>query len=87
MINVTSLSVLVEAELALPKLSEATPAAIEAVTVPSVVMPLTATVKVVPSVDAISVTVPVVAPAVPVRMTSPAGVWRSRLWPRAGRVM
>ena len=42
--KVTVLSVLVEAVLALPAASVAPPAAIVAMTVPSVVMPLTATV-------------------------------------------
>ena len=61
----TVLSVLVEARLPLPAASVATSAAIEAITVPLVVIPLTATLKVVPSLGAISVTVAVVAPAVP----------------------
>src|SRR3989442_1690655 len=66
--RVTVLSVLVEAALALPAASCATPADREALTGPSLVIPLTATLYVVP----LPVTIAVVAPAVPVKVTSPA---------------
>src|SRR5262245_32890951 len=65
----TVLSVLVDARLPLPAPSMAPLAAIDAVTVPVAVIPLTATSKVVPSLGAISVSAAEVAPAVPPRMT------------------
>ena len=69
--NWTVLSVEVEALFVLPAESETPPAGIDAITVPAVVMPLTATVNVVPLFGAISVSVTVfVPPAVPVVETS-----------------
>ncbi len=66
--QVTVLSVDVEAVLALPAASAATPAPMVAMTVPELVMPVTATLYVVPE----PVTVPVfVPPDVPVKVTSP----------------
>src|SRR6185295_5287619 len=65
--QVTVLSVEVDAAFALPAASVATPAPIEAMTVPGVVIPVTATLNVVGP----PVTVAVVAPAVPERVTSP----------------
>ena len=66
--QVTVLSVEVEAALVLPAGSVATPAAMVAMTVPALVMPVTATLYVVPA----PVTVPaLVPPAVPVKVTSP----------------
>ncbi len=66
--KLTVLSVEVEAALPLPAVSLATPAAIDATTVPAPVMPVTATLYVVPE----PVTVPTFAPpAVPVIVTSP----------------
>src|SRR5438128_5405623 len=65
-VNVTLLSVLVDAVLPLPAASFAIPAAIVAITVPSV-MPLTATLYVVGPPVTVTVLVP---PAVPVIVTS-----------------
>src|SRR6266545_4752739 len=66
-LNVTVLSVLVEATLGLPAASWATPAPMLAITVPLVVMPLTATLKVAGPPDTTTVLVP---PAVPLIVTS-----------------
>src|SRR5687768_5621117 len=64
---VTVLSVLVEAKLGLVPASIATPALMEAITVPLVVIPDTETVYTVGPPE----TTAVVAPAVPLRVTSP----------------
>src|SRR5687767_10511392 len=64
---VTVLSVLVEARLGLLPASIATPALMEAITVPLFVIPETVTVYVAPLPE----TMAVVAPAVPLRVTSP----------------
>ena len=66
-VNVTVLSVLVEARFPAPPAFTATPAGTVAITVPLVVIPVTATLYVVP----LPVTVAVVAPAVPDKLTSP----------------
>ncbi len=63
----TVLSVLVEARFGSDAAFRATPAGTLAMTVPVVVMPVTATLYVVP----LPVTAPVVAPAVPLSVTSP----------------
>src|SRR3954467_329199 len=65
--HVTVLSVEVEAAFALLEASCATPALIDAITVPGPTIPFTVTVYVVPE----PVTVPVVGPAVPASATSP----------------
>src|SRR5690606_9675462 len=67
MLNVTTLSVLVEASLPLPPPSAATSAAIVAITVPDELIPDTETVYVVPE----PLTDAVVAPALPASVTSP----------------
>src|ERR671934_67318 len=69
--NCTLLSVEVEAVFVLPARSETPPAGIEAITLPPLVMPLTATLKVVPSLGAIWVIATVfVPPAVTVVATA-----------------
>jgi hypothetical protein len=63
--------VLVDALFGLPAVSVATLAAMFAITVPGVDIPVTATSNFVPFIGATSVTVAVVAPAVPEIVTSP----------------